>query len=281
MGLSEKILDGYRQLVTTYEAGDQIYLFGFSRGAYTARSLVGLIRNGGLLKPEHIDLTNEAYGLYRTRDEGADSDSAKLFRDNFSRVISIHMLGIWDTVGAWACRWNPSAGSTRPITSSMTPSSARSSTTHSRRWPSTSGARIISARCGTRRASPTSAWSRSGSPVRTPMSAVATQTTTCRISPWCGWSTRRSNAAWRWIPARPPSLPTTTQPITNSYKEFLGGAYSQLTPPYYRDIGNTPFGQEAIDPSVEDRLKHDAQYKPKNPVGGHLTGNFTPVGKIR
>jgi uncharacterized protein (DUF2235 family) len=74
VGLSEKILDGYRQLVRTY---------GFSRGAYTARSLVGLIRNAGLLKPEHLDLTNEAYSLYRTRDEGADSERARLFRDSF------------------------------------------------------------------------------------------------------------------------------------------------------------------------------------------------------
>lgn len=78
-----------------------------------------------------------------------------------------------------------------------------------------------------------------------------------------------------------PSLPTTTLPITNSYKQFLGGAYSKFNPPYYRDIGQTQFGREAIDSSVEDRLKHEADYKPKNAVGPNLVGSFTPVGKVR
>ena len=64
--------DLHLYLASTYEPGDLVHIFGFSRGAYTARSLVGLIRNAGLLKPEHLDLAREAYGLYRTRDEGAD-----------------------------------------------------------------------------------------------------------------------------------------------------------------------------------------------------------------
>src|SRR5262249_2185497 len=48
LGLSRKIREGYKQLVDTYEDGDAVYVFGFSRGAYTARSLVGMIRNCGL-----------------------------------------------------------------------------------------------------------------------------------------------------------------------------------------------------------------------------------------
>lgn len=78
-----------------------------------------------------------------------------------------------------------------------------------------------------------------------------------------------------------PNLPTTTIPTTNSYKEFLGGAYSQFSQPHYREIGKTFFGQESIDQSVEERVKHDTGYKPKNAVGSHLSGTFTPLGKIR
>src|SRR6267378_408808 len=48
-GLSENIQQGYRWLAQKYQAKDEIYVFGFSRGAYTARSLVGLIRKCGIL----------------------------------------------------------------------------------------------------------------------------------------------------------------------------------------------------------------------------------------
>jgi uncharacterized protein (DUF2235 family) len=49
-GLHKNILDGYRYLVQNYAPGDEIYLFGFSRGAYTVRALCGLINNCGILK---------------------------------------------------------------------------------------------------------------------------------------------------------------------------------------------------------------------------------------
>lgn len=51
-GIKRKILDVYRFLIATYQPEDELYFFGFSRGAYTVRSTFGLIRNSGLLKPE-------------------------------------------------------------------------------------------------------------------------------------------------------------------------------------------------------------------------------------
>jgi uncharacterized protein (DUF2235 family) len=78
-----------------------VYILGFSRGAYTARSLVGMIRNCGLIYPKHLALRVAiAYGIYRTRDDKADSTTAKLFRRAFSREIKIKFIGVWDTVGA-------------------------------------------------------------------------------------------------------------------------------------------------------------------------------------
>ena len=102
VGLSRNIRQGYRHLAEHYEDGDEIYVFGFSRGAYTARSLVGLIRNCGILKEPDDMLVHEAYLIYRTRDDGADSEQAKAFRREFARPgnVEIKCLGVWDTVGA-------------------------------------------------------------------------------------------------------------------------------------------------------------------------------------
>ena len=99
-GLSLKIMEGYKELVENYEEGDQVFIFGFSRGAYSARSLVGFIRNAGLLKKANIGFLNNAYSLYRTRDNGPDSENARFFRSQYSREIDIQCLGVWDTVGA-------------------------------------------------------------------------------------------------------------------------------------------------------------------------------------
>ena len=66
-GLSRNIKNVYEFLVKNYESGDEIFLFGFSRGAYTVRSLAGLIRNSGILRKEYGDRLDEAYSLYRKR----------------------------------------------------------------------------------------------------------------------------------------------------------------------------------------------------------------------
>src|SRR2546425_10251784 len=62
-GIKRKILDAYSFLMTTYEPGDELFFFGFSRGAYTVRSTFGLIRNSGLLKPEFAHKLEGAYEL--------------------------------------------------------------------------------------------------------------------------------------------------------------------------------------------------------------------------
>lgn len=108
LGLDKHILDGYRFLIKHYKPGDDIYLIGFSRGAYTARSLVGLIRNSGLLKNEDDDLIDRAYAIYRSK-EDVDSEHASAFRRANSREISIRFIGVWDTVGALGIPLKPFA----------------------------------------------------------------------------------------------------------------------------------------------------------------------------
>lgn len=101
-GLDKNILDGYQFLAENHEVDDEIFLIGFSRGAYTSRSLVGLVHNCGILKPEHASKIDYAMSLYRSRkkDDHPYSERAQRFRDSYSNVADIKFLGIWDTVGS-------------------------------------------------------------------------------------------------------------------------------------------------------------------------------------
>ena len=100
VGLSTNVQEAYRFIVHNLEAGDRLYVFGFSRGAYTARSLCGLIRKAGVLSKHHSDLVPAAYKLYKQRNLHPDDPPAVRFREQHSRETSIHFLGVWDTVGA-------------------------------------------------------------------------------------------------------------------------------------------------------------------------------------
>jgi uncharacterized protein (DUF2235 family) len=101
-GLSDHVKEAYRLLVTNFEPGDELFLLGFSRGAYTARSLAGLVRNCGILSPENSDKLDEAYELYRDRTDATSptSDRAGKFRAQYSQETGIYFVGVWDTVGS-------------------------------------------------------------------------------------------------------------------------------------------------------------------------------------
>ncbi len=98
-GLEEKIYDAYRFLAMNYAPGDKIFLFGFSRGAFTVRSLAGLIYNSGLLHRQNLFALEHAYRLYRDPDLRPSSWTCTQFRKQHSREVDIDFLGCWDTVG--------------------------------------------------------------------------------------------------------------------------------------------------------------------------------------
>jgi uncharacterized protein (DUF2235 family) len=100
VGLSRNVEDTYRFVVANYEPGDELFFFGFSRGAFTARSTVGLVRNSGILKPQYADRVPEAYALYRNRRTHPRGTEAQLFRRSYSFETRIRFVGVWDTVGA-------------------------------------------------------------------------------------------------------------------------------------------------------------------------------------
>ncbi len=140
-GVEPIMADAYRALIFNYTPGDDIYVFGFSRGAYTARSFVGLLRNCGIVRRVDAGRAAEAVALYRTRGHDSSPDSLRMNRfrcevspdicvsqqedqwraeqdDGYALgskpILNICYLGVWDTVGAlgvpsnfpWSRWWN-------------------------------------------------------------------------------------------------------------------------------------------------------------------------------
>jgi uncharacterized protein (DUF2235 family) len=100
-GLDENVLDAYRFLVDNFEDGDRIYMFGFSRGAYTIRVLAGFLRLVGLLERPQKNLCGYALTAYKRAAEENDFEIAWRFeRIAATRCVPIKFLGVWDTVSS-------------------------------------------------------------------------------------------------------------------------------------------------------------------------------------
>ncbi|KAG8705268.1 hypothetical protein FRC09_003069 [Ceratobasidium sp. 395] len=93
------ITGGYKWLMNTYRQGDRICIFGFSRGAYTARALAGMLNKVGLLPAGNDEQVTVAYDIYRT-DTKEGYTLSDGFRDTFSRVVPIEFVGVWDSVSS-------------------------------------------------------------------------------------------------------------------------------------------------------------------------------------
>lgn len=118
-GINKNITDCYRFIVQNYSLGDELYFFGFSRGAYTVRSLAGFLNNCGILKNSKANLIAKAFRMYKSPDIHPRDDTSNNFRDlNCVKAKlddlsieekkkytdegdpKIHFVGVWDTVGA-------------------------------------------------------------------------------------------------------------------------------------------------------------------------------------
>lgn len=96
-GVQQNMEDCYRYLMDTYEDGDKVYIFGFSRGAFTARSLAAMLDKCGLLYPHHENMVpymSEQYFGSQAADEVLD------FKATFCRECVPYFVGVWDTVGS-------------------------------------------------------------------------------------------------------------------------------------------------------------------------------------
>jgi len=113
-GLDDNIRLAYEWLIENYNDGDEIFIFGFSRGAYTARALAGLIAIDGVLKAGSPVSVSELFTRYKKgneetiwqlREMQASGDTGKLTEQErwllkYSLPADVKMIGVWDTVGS-------------------------------------------------------------------------------------------------------------------------------------------------------------------------------------
>lgn len=101
LGLSNNIIDCYRFIAHNYQPGDELYLWGFSRGAFTVRSLAALIALLGIIPKNNVYFLPEGYDIYRIKNKADRLTKAEEYRNrNNCLKADIKFLGVWDTVGA-------------------------------------------------------------------------------------------------------------------------------------------------------------------------------------
>lgn len=105
--LNENVGEAYNFFANNWAPGDEIFLFGFSRGAYTARALAGFICQVGLLEARFMDEFPAVYTAFQSNTDGKafkDTQWAKEDKDVYSRMVQkdvgIKSIGVWDTVGS-------------------------------------------------------------------------------------------------------------------------------------------------------------------------------------
>jgi uncharacterized protein (DUF2235 family) len=100
-GLEANIHDAYRFLIANYEPKDKLYIFGFSRGAYTARCIAGMVRRCGILRRDKVRSYPEAKQIYRNTKKATDPAAEEFRRQAaIEPDTPIQCIGVWDTVGA-------------------------------------------------------------------------------------------------------------------------------------------------------------------------------------
>ncbi len=97
-GISDNVADAYQFLMRTFQPEDPIYVFGFSRGAYTARALCGMLHCVGLLTPGNEGLI--PYAIRMLKSKHLDFPVSAEFKKTFSRDCKVRFVGVWDTVSS-------------------------------------------------------------------------------------------------------------------------------------------------------------------------------------
>lgn len=263
-GIEFNIVQGYEFLAKEYQDGDEVYILGFSRGAYTARSLVGMIRNCGLIHPKHLALrVPMAYGIYRTRGDDADSFTAKIFRSAFSREIKVKFLGVWDTVGALGIPLDVLKDFNMKFyefhdtkLSSIVENAYQAMALDEHRqdydvclWNPEAAPQqkleqrwFLGAHCDT------------GGGYKDRRLSDLT----------LGWMQDKASTHGLALNAAQVGAENYLGEFTDSYARFLGGVYARKNPRHYRAVGATRFGSETIDDSIARRRKEDRDYEPQN-----------------
>ena len=263
-GLELNILEGYKFLVSAYEDGDELYVLGFSRGAYTARSLVGLLRNCGLVKKGLTDLKiGMAYGIYRARDDGPDSLTARLFWEAFAREIPVKFVGVWDTVGALGIPLDLLQKLNMRFFEFHDTQLSRI-VEHAYHAVAVNENRIDYDVC---------LWNPPQAPTQTleqrwfvgahtGVGGGDSDSSTSDIA--LRWMQDKASASGLGITPVAVGPTNHLAPYRDSYQNCLNGVYATLKPRHFRRLGATLFGHEVIDETVHQRIADDPAYQPEN-----------------
>lgn len=106
LGLFEELRSAYNFLVQTYEEGDRLFFFGVGRGAYTARTLAGVLHLSGLVRPGSEALIPYAIGIAAKLDNET-FEAAREFTRAFSRECPVYFVGVWETPAQFGWILNP------------------------------------------------------------------------------------------------------------------------------------------------------------------------------
>jgi len=288
IGVSRTMMQGFKDLSLEYEDGDQVFLVGFSRGAYTARALAGVMARVGLLQPQHAARAGDpndpnlaaddpllaAYQHWTTRStDHAErrrlQDAVDDFRAAYCRPARIAFLGVWDTVGALGIpgrvfqRLNQSLFELADRDVSLIVDRAYHAVAvdeHRDEYAAT-------------------LWERRADP-RQMIEQCWFPGDHCDVGG--GHAVRAGEArladvplAWMQAKARAAGL--TLTPVTpdlaacsavdchDTYAVFLGGTWAANHPRHLRPIGATPEGHETVHRSVLERRLANPSYRPENP----------------
>jgi uncharacterized protein (DUF2235 family) len=293
-GIDGEVIDAYAWLIQNFDEGDEIFIFGFSRGAYTARSLSGLICKCGILElgaPLSIEQLYERYRLYdaptiRTLlahglPQNASIEDQWLVK--YSRVTKIKCVGVWDTVGSLGLPLGSVEAKVHKY---------RFLDTHLR-LDNEYAFHALALDEHRKNFEPTF-WTRTvktgetGAPER-PVEKVEQRWFSGAHANVGGgyasdplaqrplkWLIEKAGAAG--LVFRHPVVIDTAQvapPVTDSYSDFAHGLYRLISRPFFRPVGPAPDKgtaattsriNETIDGSVFERWRVDDKYRPPNLV---------------
>ncbi|MCS3898520.1 DUF2235 domain-containing protein [Bradyrhizobium barranii] len=294
VGIDDILLESYQWLVENYNDGDDIFIFGFSRGSYTARSLSGFVSRCGVLKPGGPLSIRQLYDRYRLGltvpsierlinhpPKNPTLEESWLVR--YSRFVNIKFLGVFDTVGSLGV----------PLGISRFKKS-HSFLNTSLRTPNIAAAHALAIDEHRPDFAPT-LWTRSvpkdpdADQPRAPRSVAEAEQrwfVGAHANVGGGYSNDLlSQRPFAWMMKRAAAQglsfrsdvdqfsPTIRSPVIDSYGSFLGGFYRYLQREHQRSIGADPIDSrtavessinESIDGSVFERWQSDETYRPKN-----------------
>lgn len=293
-GIDAEIIDAYTWLIQNFDDSDEIFIFGFSRGAYTARSLSGLICKCGVLKlgaPLSIEQLYARHRLYDsttirtllTKELPKDASIEEQWLVKYSRPTKIKFIGVWDTVGSLGLPlWSLATKirkyrflDTHLRLDNENAFHALALDEHRKSFEPTFWTRTVRA-------------GQAGAPER-PIDKVEQRWFVgAHANVGGGYaSDPLAQRPLKWLSDKAAALGLVfrdhvaidtsqiTPPITDSYRDFAYGLYRFVSRPYYRpidlppDVGaqaTTERINETIDGSVFDRWRADEAYRPPNLV---------------